>query len=212
MPSRFQKVAAVDGRQDRSTGSLFCEVESTKGSLASPIAARRQLKKKGLLMKNVTRLIAVAGVGVSLVALAKADEVMQFTALPQVVQSSVIKETRIASPTKVVRVVQDTGGSYAVTYLSGSGQQIVYVSPTGAILQTPASTVRETTTTTTTEQPNTVVTQRPATVVESTGPEAVVTTEEVQQVPSRYEPIEKKGNKEVYLDHQTGQKVKVERK
>jgi hypothetical protein len=163
-------------------------------------------------MRNVTRLIAVAGVGVSLVALAKADEVMQFTALPQVVQSSVIKETRIASPTKVVRVVQDTGGSYAVTYPSGSGQRIVYVSPTGAILQTPASTLRETTTTTTTEQPNTVVTQRPATVVESTGPEAVVTTEEVQQVPSRYELIEKKGNKEVYLDHQTGQKVKVERK
>jgi len=163
-------------------------------------------------MRNVTRLIAVAGVGVSLVALAKADEVIQFTALPQVVQSSVIKETRIASPTKVVRVVQDTGGSYAVTYLSESGQQVVYVSPTGAILQTPASTVRETTTTTTTEQPNTVVTQRPATVVESIGPEAVVTTEEVQQAPSRYELIEKKGNKEVYLDHQTGRKVKVERK
>ena len=163
-------------------------------------------------MRNVTRLIAVAGVGVSLVALAKADEVIQFTALPRVVQSSVIKETRIASPTKVVRVVQDTGGSYAVTYLSESGQQVVYVSPTGAILQTPASTVRETTTTTTTEQPNTVVTQRPATVVESTGSEAVVTTEEVQQAPSRYELIEKKGNKEVYLDHQTGRKVKVERK
>ena len=163
-------------------------------------------------MRNVTRLIAVAGVGVSLVALAKADEVMQFTALPQVVQSSVIKETRIVSPTKVVRVVQDTGGSYTVTYLSESGQQVVYVSPTGAILQTPASTVRETTTTTTTEQPNTVVTQRPATVVESIGPEAVVTTEEVQQAPSRYELIEKKGNKEVYLDHQTGRKVKVERK
>jgi hypothetical protein len=163
-------------------------------------------------MRNVTRLIAVAGVGVSLVALAKADEVMQFTALPQVVQSSVIKETRIVSPTKVVRVVQDTGGSYTVTYLSESGQQVVYVSPTGTILQTPASTVRETTTTTTTEQPNTVVTQRPATVVESTGSEAVVTTEEVQQAPSRYELIEKKGNKEVYLDHQTGRKVKVERK
>jgi hypothetical protein len=51
-------------------------------------------------MRNVTHLIAVAGVGVSLVALAKADEVLQFTALPQVVQSSVIKETRIASPRK----------------------------------------------------------------------------------------------------------------
>jgi hypothetical protein len=57
-----------------------------------------------------------------------------------------------------------------------------------------------------------VITQQPTTVVESTGPEAVVTTEEVQQAPSRYELIEKKGNKEVYLDHQTGRKVKVERK
>jgi hypothetical protein len=164
-------------------------------------------------MTNVTRLIAVAGVGVSLVALAKADEVVQFTTLPQVVQSSVIKETRIVSPTKVVRVVQDTGGSYAVTYTSDTGQQVIYVSPTGSILQAPTNTVREsTTTTTTTEQPSTVVTERPNTVVESTGPEAVVTTQEVQQAPSRYELIEKKGNKEIYLDHQTGRKVKVERK
>jgi hypothetical protein len=162
-------------------------------------------------MRKITRLIAVAGTGISLVALAKADEVIQFTALPQVVQSSVIKETRIASPTKVVRVVQDTGGSYAVTYMSDTGQQVIYVSPTGSILQSPASTVRETTTTTT-EQPSTVVTERPKTVVESTGPEAVVTTQTIQQAPSRYELIEKKGNKEVYLDHQTGQKVKVERK
>jgi predicted membrane-bound mannosyltransferase len=167
---------------------------------------------KGQLMTNVTRLIAVAGVGVSLVALAKADEVIQFTTLPQVVQSSVIRETRIASPTKVVRVVQDTGGEYAVTYMGESGQQVIYVSPNGAILQAPTSTVRETTTTTTTEQPSTVVTQGPNTVVESTGAEAVVTTQEVQQAPSRYELIEKKGNKEVYLDHQTGRKVKVERK
>jgi hypothetical protein len=182
-----------------------------RDSRATGLARNTNSKKKGQLMTNVTRLIAVAGVGVSLVALAKADEVIQFTTLPQVVQSSVIKETRIASPTKVVRVVQDTGGSYAVTYMGDAGQQVIYVSPTGAILQAP-TVVRETTTTTTTEQPNTVVTQRPGTVVESTGDEAVVTTQEVQQAPSRYELIEKKGNKEVYLDHQTGRKVKVERK
>lgn len=162
-------------------------------------------------MKNVTRLIAVAGVGVSLIALAKADEVLQFNTLPSVVQSSVIKETRIA-PTKVVRVVQDNG-AYAVTYMADTGQQVIYVSPTGTILQSPTGTVRESTTTTTTEQqPTTVVTERPNTVVESTGPEAVVTTQEVQQMPNRYELIKKEGNKEWYLDHQTGRKVKVERK
>jgi hypothetical protein len=158
--------------------------------------------KKGQLMNNVTRLIAVAGVGVSLVALAKADEVLQFNTLPSVVQSSVIKETRI-TPTRVVRVVQDNG-AYAVTYMGETGQQVIYVSPTGTILQSPTSTVRETTTTTTTERPNTVV--------ESTGPQTVVTTQEIQQAPNRYELIKKEGDKEVYLDHQTGQKIKVERK
>jgi len=39
----------------------------------------------------------------------------------------------------------------------------------------------------------------------------VITYEQVKQNLPRYELIEKKGNKEVYLDHQTGQKVKVKR-
>jgi len=143
-------------------------------------------------MKNVTRFIAVAGVGVSLVALAKADEVLQFNTLPPVVRSSVIKETRI-TPTRVVRVIQDNG-AYAVTYMGDTGQQVIYVSPTGTILQSPTSTVRETTTTTTTE------------------PQTVITTQEIQQAPNRYELIKKEGDKEIYLDHQTGQKIKVERK
>jgi hypothetical protein len=40
----------------------------------------------------------------------------------------------------------------------------------------------------------------------------VVTYEHVQQDLPRYQLIEKKGDKEIYLDRQTGQKVKVERK
>ncbi|MBV8098759.1 MAG: hypothetical protein JOZ31_06355 [Verrucomicrobia bacterium] len=143
-------------------------------------------------MKNLTRFIAVAGASVFLVALAKADEI-QFTTLPQVVQSSVIKQTRITSPSRVVRVVQDNG-IYGVTVMTDTGQQVVYVNPTGEIVQSPTVT-QETTTTTTTEVPD-----------------QVVTTQEIQQAPSRYELIEKKGNKEIYLDHQTGRKVKVERK
>ena len=51
-------------------------------------------------MKNPTLLIAVAGVSVSLVALAKADE-LRFTTLPPAVQTSVIKETRITSPSRL---------------------------------------------------------------------------------------------------------------
>src|SRR5215469_1743589 len=142
-------------------------------------------------MKNLTRFVAIAGASVFLVALAKADEI-QFTTLPQVVQSSVVKQTRITSPTRVVRVVQDNG-VYGVTVMTDTGQQVVYVNPTGEIVQAPTVT-RETTTTTTTV------------------PEQVVTTQELQQAGSRYELIEKKGDKEIYLDHLTGHKVKVERK
>jgi hypothetical protein len=91
-------------------------------------------------MKNLTLLIAAAGVSVSLVALAKADE-LRFTTLPPAVQTSVIKETRITSPSKVVRVVQDTGGVHAVTVMTDTGRQVVYVQPTGVIVQAPASTV-----------------------------------------------------------------------
>ena len=151
-------------------------------------------------MKNLTRFIAVAGASVCLVALAKADEI-QFTTLPQVVQSSVIKQTRITSPTRVVHVVQDNG-VYGVTVMTDTGQQVVYVNPTGEIVESPtvihetAPTVtHETTTTTTTEVPD-----------------QVVTTQEVQAAGSRYELIEKKGHKAIYLDHQTGRKVKVEYK
>jgi hypothetical protein len=151
-------------------------------------------------MKNLTRFIAVAGASVCLVALAKADEI-QFTTLPQPVQTTVIKQTRIASPTRVVRVVQDNG-IYGVTVMTDTGQQVVYVNPTGEIVEAPtivhdtAPTVtRETTTTTTTE-----------------APDQVVTTQEIQAAGSRYELIEKKGHKAIYLDHQTGRKVKVEYK
>jgi hypothetical protein len=141
-------------------------------------------------MKNLTLLIA--GVSVSLVALAKADE-LGFTTLPPPVQTSVIKETRITSPSKVVRVVQDSGGVYAVTVMTDTGQQVVYVQPTGVIVQAPVSTVQETTTTTTEV------------------PEGVITTDVIQQYPSRFELLEKKGDKEIYLDHQTGRKIKLDK-
>ena len=141
-------------------------------------------------MKNLTRFIAIAGASVFLVALAKADEI-QFTTLPQVVQSSVIKQTRITSPTRVVRVVQDNG-IYGVTVMTDTGQQVIYVNPAGTIVESP--TVSQETTTTTT-----------------TVPDQVVTTQEIQTAPSRYELIEKKGDKEIYIDHQTGRRVKVDK-
>jgi hypothetical protein len=151
-------------------------------------------------MKNLTRFIAVAGASVCLVALAKADEI-QFTTLPQPVQTTVIKQTRIASPSRVVRVVQDNG-IYGVTVMTDTGQQVVYVNPTGEIVESP-TVVHETAPTVTHETTTTTTTE---------APDQVVTTQEIQAAGSRYELIEKKGHKAIYLDHQTGRKVKVEYK
>ena len=159
-------------------------------------------------MKNLIRFIAVAGASVCLVALAKADEI-QFTTLPQVVQSSVIKQTRITSPTRVVHVVQDNG-IYGVTVMTDTGQQVIYVNPTGAIVEAP--TVVHETAPTVVQQTGPTVTHETTTTTTTEVPDEVVTTQEVQAAVSRYELIEKKGHKAIYLDHQTGRKVKVEYK
>jgi hypothetical protein len=132
------------------------------------------------------------------VGFARADEVIQFTTLPQTVQSTVIRETHISSPTSVTRVIRAGDGVYAVTVRGDSGARVVYVNDAGTIVQSPATST--TTTTTTTQE------AEPAT---ETG--TVVTTEQIQSNSGRYQLLEKKGNKEIYLDTQTGQKVRVKR-
>jgi len=92
----------------------------------------------------------------------------------------------------VTRVVRENGGIYAVTVRQNDATRVVYVNEAGAMVDSPSSTVTTTTTTEPAEQ-------------------EVITYEQVKQNLPRYELIEKKGNKEVYLDHQTGQKVKVKR-
>jgi Fe-S cluster biogenesis protein NfuA len=144
-------------------------------------------------MKKITTLLLALGASIALSSApsAQADEI-QFTTLPQPVQTTVIRETQIADPSYVTRVVRSDGGTYAVTVRRESGEQVVYVNAEGAIVQAPAST----TTTTTFQQP---------------AQEEVVTYEQVQKDLPRYELIKKEGRKEVYRDRQTGQKVKVER-
>jgi hypothetical protein len=90
----------------------------------------------------------------------------------------------------VTRVFRDEGGLYAVTVRENDATRVVYVNDSGTIVQAPSST----TTTTTTERA-----------------EPVVTYQQIHQDLPRYQLIEKKGNKEVYMDRQTGQKVKVKR-
>ena len=146
--------------------------------------------------KSILALMVAAGGCLDIVA--QADEI-QFTTLPETVQTTVIRETHIASPTGVVRVIHDSTGVYAVTVRGTQGDQVVYVNETGTIVQAPATT---TTTTVHTAQP-----AQPAADTQQT----VTTYDEVQKSQSRYELLEKKGNKEIYLDHQTGQKVTVKR-
>jgi hypothetical protein len=142
-------------------------------------------------MKKITTFVLVLGAAISLVPIARSDEI-GFTTLPQPVQTTVIRETRIANPSYITRVVRSDSGIYAVTVRRESGEQVVYVNPEGALVQAPSST----TTTTTVQQP---------------AEEGVVTSEQIQQNLPRYQLVEKKGKKEIYYDRETGKKVKVER-
>jgi hypothetical protein len=146
-------------------------------------------------MKRYTLPLLIAA-GSLIGSVVRADEI-QFTTLPQPVQTTVVRETHITGPTNVVRVIHESNGIYAVTVHGDAGDRVVYVTDAGEIVQAPV-----TTTTTTTEQ-----TVRPAAGSEQT----VVTYDQIQKDQPRYELVEKKGNKEVYIDHQTGQKVTVKR-
>src|ERR1700757_1374123 len=105
-------------------------------------------------------------VGVLIGTAAFADDI-QFTTLPQPVQTTVIRETHIQGPAGVVRVVHDSTGIYAVTVRGDAGEHIVYVNDAGAVVQAPATTTVQSQGTTT------VQTAQPATETQQT----VVTTE-----------------------------------
>ena len=114
--------------------------------------------------------------------LTRADEVV-FTTLPPPVQTTVIRETHIRGPSAVTHVVRERNGIYAVTVnAKEGGPRVVYVNQAGAIVRAPAT--------------------------EGT----VVTTKQIQSDSGRYQLLKKEHDKEVYLDRQTGQKVKVEHK
>jgi hypothetical protein len=175
-----------------------------------------QNERVGLQVMNKITAIALAfGASICVSLVAQADDI-QFTTLPQTVQTTVIRETHIANPTYVTRVLRDENGTYAVTVRGNSGEQVVYVNQQGAIVREPATTtttttVQQPTTTTTVQQADTRTTVQqpvqPAQPAEAT----VVTTDQIQQNLPRYQLVEKKGKKEIYYDRQTGQKVTVKR-
>jgi hypothetical protein len=78
-----------------------------------------------------------------------------------------------------------------------TGEKVVYVNEAGRIVPAPLTTT---------------TVQRVEMVQPAVGSsQTVVTYDQVQKDTSRYQLLTKKGNKEVYRDKQTGQKVTVKR-
>ncbi len=134
---------------------------------------------------------------------ALADDV-QFVTLPETVRTAVIRETRIPDVSRVTRVVRDENGLYEVTVRRESDNDVVYVDPYGRVIrqQTFALT-----------QPVGVNRQQVVTETVTEETEAPTVDTFVRSLDTnRFQLIEKKGNKEVYVDRRTGKKwtVKVD--
>jgi hypothetical protein len=148
-------------------------------------------------MKSKILIIAtVVGLGITTVALG--DEI-QFVTLPQAVRTAVVRETNIPDYSRVTRVYQDQNGLYEVTVHRNTNNEVLYLEPTGSI-------VREQTVALNAPVALTGVVTKTVTVEQPT----VDTFVRDLDQPDRFQLIEKKGIKEVYLDKQTGQRWRVE--
>ena len=149
-------------------------------------------------MTTKAKFLVVAGaLGLSGMVAALADDV-QFVTLPETVRTAVIRETRIPDVSRVTRVVRDENGLYEVTVRRESDNDVVYVDPYGRVVRQQAVGFT---------QPvnRQVVTE---TVTEDTEYPTVDTFVRSLDT-ARFQLIEKKDNKEVYLDRRTGKKWKV---
>jgi hypothetical protein len=148
------------------------------------------MKAKILIMATVV------GFGVTSVALG--DEI-QFVTLPQTVRTAVVRETNIPDYSRVTRVYQDQNGLYEVTVRRNTDNEVLFIEPTGSIVreQTVALNVP-------------VVPARGVVTKTVTIEEPTVETFVRSLDQDRFQLIEKKGIKEVYLDKLTGERWKVE--
>jgi hypothetical protein len=133
---------------------------------------------------------------------ATAQEV-EFVRLPEVARTTVVRETSIPDYSSVTRVVRDRGGVYEVTVRRDDGDAVVYVDDAGRLVR------------------QTVISREPArAVVRESAPVVRETYTEVEEMPTvqtivrnlssnRYQLIEKKKSREVYLDRATGEKWRV---
>ena len=148
-------------------------------------------------MKAKILIIAtVIGLGITTVALG--DEI-QFVTLPQPVQTAVVRETRIPDYSRVTRVYQDQNGLYEVTVRRNTDNEVLYLEPTGSIVR------EQTVALNAPVVPTRGVVTRTVTIEQPTIDTFVRDLDQ-----DRFQLIEKKGIKEIYLDKQTGQRWRVE--
>jgi hypothetical protein len=143
-------------------------------------------------------LIIAAGIGLGVTTVALGDEI-QFTTLPQAVRTTVIRETNIPNYSQVTRVYQDPNGVYEVTVRRNTNNEILYVEPTGSIVSEKTVALNA---------PVVPAGQIVTKTVTIENPTVDTFVRSLDQ--ARFKLIQKKGDKEVYLDTQTGQRWRVE--
>jgi hypothetical protein len=143
------------------------------------------------------KILAIAGVaGLGMLAQANADEI-QFVTLPEVVRTTVVRESNIPDYSRVNRVIRDNQGIYEVTVRRATDNEVLFVDPAGRLVR--QETVAVTAPVQTTRP---IVTEEPSTPGVNTFVRSLDN--------DRYQLIEKKDNKEVYRDKETGTKWVVE--
>jgi hypothetical protein len=156
-----------------------------------------------ILTPMKAKLLAIAAVaGLGVLAQANADEI-QFVTLPEVVRTTVVRESNIPDYSRVTRVIRDNDGIYEVSVLGARGNEVLFVDSAGRL-------VRQRTFVAPAQTAQPILTQTFTETVTAPGVNTFVRALDND----RYQLIEKKGEREVYRDRETGAKwvVKVERK
>ena len=79
------------------------------------------------------KILAIAGVaGLGVLAQANADEI-QFVTLPEVVRTTVVRESNIPDFSRIIRVIRDNQGIYEVTVRRATDNEVLFVDPAGRL-------------------------------------------------------------------------------
>jgi hypothetical protein len=143
-------------------------------------------------------LIIATAVGLGVTSVALGDEI-QFVTLPQTVRTAVVRETNIPDYSRVTRVYQDQNGLYEVTVRRNTDNEVLFVEPTGSIVR------EQTVALNAPVVPARGVVTKTVTIEEPTVETFVRSLDQ-----DRFQLLEKKGIKEVYLDKLTGERWRVE--